>query len=201
MVVSHNQKLRIVLSNDNTGTTGLALLLIVSKDGSKLLRTHISNGYYRRHTVFHDGRHIIHIRGSRSGTRSRNCRICFIQADLGIDRIAKGFVSYIIHTHESCAGNASEYQCQHQAFCNGSSEAACFSFPFLLRCFLIHGLRRIIMGVSTSGIVIVVFLLFSRLLRGIFRGIVVSHFIIIHIYRSFPSLTMDSFSLFFMSIL
>ncbi len=42
MVVSHNQKLRIVLSDDNTGTTRLAFLLIVSKDGSKLLRTHIS---------------------------------------------------------------------------------------------------------------------------------------------------------------
>ena len=194
MVVGDNQKLGIVLSDNNTGTTGLALLLIVSKDSTEFLGTYVGNGYDGWHTVFHDGRNIMHIRGSRSGTRSRNCRICFIQADPGINRIAKGFVSYVIHTHKSCAGNASEYQCQHQAFCNGSTEAACFSFPFLLRCFLIHGLRRIIMGVSTSGIVIVAFLLFSRLLRGIFRGIVISHFIIIHIYRSFPSLTMDSFS-------
>ena len=77
MVVGHNQKLRVVLSDNNTGTTGLAFLLIVSKDRPELLGAYVGNGYDGRHAVLYDAGYVIHIRRCGCCTGGRNGRICF----------------------------------------------------------------------------------------------------------------------------
>ena len=84
MVVGDDQKLGIILSDDDAGTTrrylGL-IILVVPEQGEavRLILHHIGDGDNRRHRVLRDLTDgAIAKRGCRSGTTARcACRLCF----------------------------------------------------------------------------------------------------------------------------
>ena len=146
MIISSNQKLCIILSNNNTGATALCLISLRHTKEIVLFNSHrIVDGYQRRHCFFCNRRNIRY-RRYRCGTLSiRSClcfrylrccgAFCFCWCRSCYIRKTCKTGSYIIYSchHTACNCSKEDGSCCDTS---GFSDPAVFAF-WRLRCFTV----------------------------------------------------------------